>query len=225
MKYEKTVYFVTKEKKVKHVGFLADSQMHLVESEEVLSELGFSKDPALVKKTDDSVYIFSSHLPQNVIDRWFTQILNQKLKLKKAENEEEGTKKVARAEVTHKKVKSKMRANKKAKRESLILKTHDFSKSNPVNKDRGKKIQNLNLKQKTPLVYNKKPPMRKKTIDALREEVKAQRRWKKLVPTCGECAFWEKRYLELTDQETGKCQITGNFVSPEKKACSEFEKR
>lgn len=221
MKYEKTVYFVTRERKVRHVGFLADSQMHLVESEDVLSELGFSKDPALMKKTDDSVYIFSSHLPQKVIDRWFTQILNQNLKLKKGENEEKGTRKVARAEGTHRTTEYKMRASKKTKKD-LISKTHNFSKSKPVNKDREKKIQNLKLKQKTPFIY-RKAPRRRKTIDALREEVRAQRRWKKLVPTCGECAFWEKQYLVYTDQKTGKCQITGNFVSPEKKACSEFE--
>ena len=90
MNYEKAVYFVTKEKKVQHIGFTTPlSQMHLLESRELLEQHGFRENPSLIRKTSDSVYMFSSFLPESVIDIWFGQILNERLKFKNLEREKE----------------------------------------------------------------------------------------------------------------------------------------
>ena len=210
MKYEKAVYFVTEEKKVKHIGFFTESSdFHLLESQEFLSQHRFRKDPAFLRETDDSVYVFSSHLPQNVIDFWFDQILRERTELQKIEREE--VKSPAKIEMRP--VPKKMHS----KRNLPVLK--------PPPSPSRKKIRIVTIPKRKRLPSKIKVEKRRKTLDTLREEVKAQRRWEEFVPTCSECALWEKRYLKFTNIETGECRATGNFVSPEKKACSEFERR
>jgi hypothetical protein len=87
-----------------------------------------------------------------------------------------------------------------------------------------KKIQKiLSLDQKKSSL-TRQAPRRKKTLSILKEEIHAQRRWDPLVPTCGECQFWEKQYLRFTNCEIGVCTITDNFTDPTKKACSEFQR-
>ncbi len=212
MKYEKAVYFVTEEKKVKHIGFFTESSdFHLLESQEFLSQHRFRKDPAFLRKTDDSVYVFSSFLPQDVIDFWFDQILHERTELQKIERGEEKAQSPVKIE---KRAVPKMHS----KRNLPVLR--------PPTSPSRKKVRIVTIpKRKRHLLSKTKVRKRRKTLDTLREEVKAQRRWDEFVPTCSECALWEKRYLKFTNIETGECRATGNFVSPEKKACSEFERQ
>ena len=108
MNYEKAVYFVTKEKKVQHIGFTTPlSQIHLLESQELLEQHGFKEDPSLTRKTSDSVYMFSSFLPESVIDIWLGQILNERLKFKNLEKEKENKNKKRKKEKKERKGKER----------------------------------------------------------------------------------------------------------------------
>lgn len=224
MNYEKALYFVSKEKKVKHIGFTTPSGIHLLESRELLSQHGFQEDPSFFRETDDAVYVFSSVLPQHVIDSWFDQIHAKKSTLEKAKKGK--VEKIEKHDKARKPPKPR-----KAKKPAKEVKKRPRKKSAPrqstLSDDTEKRIQTLKAlrkKKKRPLSEIKMKKSRK-TLDMLKEEVKAQRRWEAFVPTCGECTFWERRYLKFTELETGECSVTGNFVSEEKKACSEFERR
>lgn len=220
MNYEKALYFVSMEKKVKHIGFTTHSGIHLLESRELLSQHGFREDPSLFRETDNAVYIFASALPQQVIDCWFDQILTKKSALEKAKVEKaENHDKVAKP-AKPKKVK------KSAKRAKKLPKKRPALKQSTLPGGTEKRIQAFKApKRKNRLLSEIRVRKSRKTVDALKEEVKAQRKWESRVPTCGECVFWEKRYLKFTELETGECKVTGNFVSEDKKACSEFERR
>lgn len=206
----KPLYFVTKEKTVKHIGFFTESQITLLESEESLSQQGFTKDPAFFRETDDAVYIFSSWLPQSIIALWIDQILERadlilNLKGEKEENaqKEEKIKKIEKVA-------------------SMKKKPHPVYTRKPC-----KTIRRIELPRPPthPKPLPKRIPRRKKTVDMLQEEIRTQRVWNPFVPVCRECIFWEKRFLQYTQTETGECTATGNLVSPQKKACSEFQKR
>lgn len=220
MNYEKALYFVTKEKKVQHVGFFTTlSQMQLLESKEVLKQQGFQENPDFLREIDDSAYLFSSFIPRSVVDTWFDQICSGRSTLRKVETKREKEKK------EKKKRKKRERGEKKKKpaRAKEYPRSPQIFRAKKSDTDI-KKIQNRRVPKQKSLFPRIKPPKRKKTPDTLKEEVKAQRRWETNVPTCGECAFWENQYLKYTQVEVGVCSVTGNFVSPEKKACSEFER-
>lgn len=222
MNYEKALYFVTKEKKVQHIGFFTTlSQMQLLESKEVLKQQGFQEDPDFLREIDDSAYLFSSFIPQSVVDTWFDQICSERSTLKKVETKREKEKK------EEKKRKKKKEKKEKEKKPALVKEYPRHPQIFRTKKSDTdiKEIQNRRVSKQKPLLPKIKPPKRKKTPDTLKEEVKAQRRWETNVPTCGECTFWENQYLKYTQVEVGVCSITGNFVSPEKKACSEFERQ
>jgi hypothetical protein len=222
MNYEKALYFVTREKKVNHIGFFNSlSEIYLLESRELLKERGFEVDSSFLRETDDSAFFFSSFLSPPLIDRWFHQIRDEQAKLQRRElgNEKE-----------NKGEEIKERAN-----ELTRLKKHYKKKYQPklyaprknVNSSDTKRINEIQAlkKRKFCLQPQNKIQKRRKTLEMLKEEVKAQRTWEELVPTCGECAFFENQYLMFTQEEAGGCKVTGNFVSSEKKACSEFEKQ
>lgn len=229
MNYEKAVYFVTTEKTVQHVGFTTQSQMHLLESRELLEQHGFREDPPFVRATDDSVYVFSSLLPPSVVDVWFDQILNERSKLKNAERKKGKSKiNTKRQKERKKSIEEKERLKRKVQK---IERSAEAIKKPPKTNPRSLQVKKSSHAEKSSTkkdqkrVVPKKTQKRKKTPDMLKEEVKAQRRWESFVPTCGECIFWEKQYLKFTQTEIGGCGITGNFVSREKKACSEFERQ
>jgi hypothetical protein len=219
MNHEKALYFITREKRMRHIGFFSTlSQVHLLESKELLEKHGFSEDPAFLRETDDSAYVFSSFLPLSAVDRWFAQIIREKSTIMKAEKKRE---------------KMKGKNNKKEMKKPVFHTRKSRSRSTlHVPRSRRKpyttveKIQNIRaLKQKNHHLPRIKIQKDKKSVDALKEEIRAQRRWETLVPTCSECVFWENQILEFTQVEIGGCKVTGNFVSPEKTACSEFERR
>ncbi len=222
MIYEKALYFVTRDKKVNHIGFFNNlSEIYLLESRELLKEKGFEEDSLFLRETDDSAFLFSSFLSQSLINRWFSQIHDEQTKLRKGEP---GNEKVNKGEEI------KERAHKLTRLKKHCKKKHQFEihiprkKYTPTNTKRINEIQALK-KRKKPFQPQNKIHKRKKTLEMLREEVKAQRFWEAQVPTCGECAFFENQYLLFTQEDAGGCRVTGNFVSSEKKACSEFEKQ
>jgi hypothetical protein len=218
MDCEKALYFITREKKMRHVGFFSTlSQVRLFESKELLKKHGFSEDPAFLRETDDSAYVFSSFLPLSVIDRWFAQIIREKSILMKAKKKREKIKGNDRKEMK----KPVFHTRKSRSRSTLHV---PRSRRKPYTTV--EKIQNIRaLKQKNHHLPQIKIQKDKKSLDALKEEIRAQRKWETSVPTCNECVFWENQILEFTQVEIGACKVTGNFVSSEKKACSEFERR
>ena len=223
MNYEKALYFVSKEKKVKHIGFTTRSGMHLLESRELLLQHGFQEDPSFFRETDDAVYVFSSVLPQHVIDSWFDQIHAKKSTLDKAKIEK--VEKIGKYDKAKKPAKPR-KAKKPAKEVKKRLRKKSAPRQSTLSDETEKRIQTLKaLKGKNRPLSEIKVKKSRKTLDMLKEEVKAQRKWEAFVPTCSECTFWERRYLKFTELETGECSVTGNFVSEEKKACSEFERR
>lgn len=203
---QKTLYFVSKEKKVIHIGFINGKTMEFLDSPENLSQHGFEKDPDFFRETDAAVYVFSSFLPETVVDQWFTHILRERDEIIRSTREH--------TIPTHHTVTIKQPPKSVITPPDRVLQP---KKSTPTTKIK------IPPKNTPPPVAVKRPP-RKKNIETLKEEIKAQRIWDPLVPTCGECAFWEKRVLQYTQVKTGECTITGNFVDFEKKACSEFQK-
>jgi hypothetical protein len=205
---QKTVYFVSKEKKVNHIGFMSEGKIQFLDSQNRLSQHGFTKDPAFFRETDTAVYVFSSFLPESVVDQWFFQIYSERDHITKAVKEQVPPS--TQSAVSIKKPPKSMIAHP----ERTVLQP-----------ERVTIIKKIKIPPKTPSppVTVKRSP-RKKNIETLKEEVKAQRIWDSCVPTCGECAFWEKRILQYTKTETGECTLTGNFVEFKKKACSEFQK-
>lgn len=221
MIYEKALYFVSRDKKVNHVGFFNSlSEIYLLESRELLKEGGFVEDSLLLRETDDSAFLFSSFLSQSLIDRWFNQIRDEQAKLRKREPENENVK----GEEIEERARELSRLKKQYKKKHQSKIHTPRKKSTPTNIKKINEIQALK-KRKTLLQPQNKIHKRKKTLEMLREEVKAQRFWEEKVPTCGECAFFENQYLLFTQEEAGGCRVTGNFVSSEKKACSEFERQ
>jgi hypothetical protein len=219
MNYEKALYFVTKEKKVQHVGFFTTlTKMHLVESKDMLEQQGFSEDPDFLRETDDSAYIFSSHIPQPVVAMWFEHFCSATSALKKVEREKEREKK---RKNENKGIRKKRKRKKKKKRSKTLPATMI---KKPPRADI-KKIQNRRTPSQKPLPTKVSPQNQKKTPEILKEEIKAQRKWETFVPTCSECTFWNHQYLAYTDTDVGVCSVTSNFVSAEKKACSEFERQ
>jgi len=221
--HRKALYFVTKEKKVRHIGFTQKKQIQLLESREMLDGQGFDENSDFSRETDDSVYVFSSFIPQSVIDLWFGQILNGRERLRKPEKEKEKEKRKGKEKEkrNYQKIQETISAAKKrSKSKHRVFKLKKPSHTTDV-----KKIQNIQSRKQKRSFPRKKVPKRRKTLEMLKEEVKAQRSWESFVPTCGECVFWEKQYLEFTKVEIGGCLVTKNFVSSEKKACPEFEKQ
>ena len=219
MDSEKALYFITREKKMRHVGFFSKlTEIHLFESKELLEKHGFSEDPAYLRETDDSAYVFSSFLPLSVIDRWFAQIIREKSILMKAEKKREKMK----GKNDKKEIKKPVFHTRKSRSKSTLHVPRSRKKPYTT----VERIQNLQtLKQKNHHLPQIKIQKDKKSLDALKEEIRAQRKWETFVPTCNECVFWENQILEFTQVEIGACKVTGNFVSSEKKACSEFERR
>ncbi len=203
----KPLYFVTTEKKVNHIGFFTKTEIELLESEESLERLGFQKNPFFLRETGDSVYIFSSFLPQSIIERWCDQILKERSEFKRGMVKEP------------KGVKIK-------ERKMRIVKHSKSKRPLPRGKPRRTSRRTVRKVQKPQISQIKMtPPKRKKTLDMLKEEVRARRIWDSFVPVCSECSFWEKQVLRLTQVETGECTVTRNIVSPDKKACSEFQRK
>ncbi|MBU7017281.1 MAG: hypothetical protein HXS44_07205 [Theionarchaea archaeon] len=221
MTYEKALYFVARDKKVNHIGFFNNlSEIFLLESRELLKEKGFEENSLFLRETADSAFLFSSFLSQSLIDRWFSQIRDEQAKLRRRDS---GNEKENKGEEVRERQRNLSRVKKhhKKKRQSRIHSTR--KKSSPANTKRALEIQAMK-KRKTLFQPLTKIQKRRKTLEVLREEVKAQRLWEGQVPTCGECAFYENQYLLFTQEEAGGCKVTGNFVSSEKKACSEFER-
>ncbi len=203
---KKPVYFVTKEKTVNHVGFFTESHITLLESEESLNQQGFTRNPLFFRETDDAVFVFSSWLPQSVIALWIDHIIT------------------GRAELTSS-IKEK---RKEKKKEIKKVKIVSKKKPRPILPRKPRKtIRKIGIPRPptSPKPLPKRIPRRKKTVDILQEEIKTRGMWNPFVPVCGECIFWEKRFLQYTQTETGECTATGNLVSQEKKACSEFQRR
>ena len=193
----KPVYFVTKEKRVNHVGFFTESQITLSESEESLSQKGFTRDPLFSRETDDAVYIFSSWLPQSVITMWIDHIITER----------------AERLTPIKRGKRKGKKMKRKRKKSM--------KEPPPPLPKRCTTRRLTPRRTTPPIPLPKVYRRKKTVAALQEELKTRRTWGPL-PVCGDCTFWKKQILPYTQTKTGACTITGNIVSPQKTACSEF---
>jgi hypothetical protein len=214
----KALYFVTKEKKVDHIGFLTDSyELNFLQSKEHLVQHGYQEDSDFFREDNDSMYIFSSFLPKHIIDRWFDQIISERSKLKKIEL------KIGKRNTTRKNgtIEPLLPAKKKTSQHLI---------RNPIRKDRKNlkrrpRILRSSRKQRNPQSLTMTVPKRRKTPDTVKEEVEAQKRWAACAPTCGQCVFWEKRFLRYTHEKAGECVVTGNFVSPKKRACSEFQKR
>lgn len=217
----KALYFVTKEKKIKHIGFYTElGHAQLLESAEILEQHGFGEDPTFLRETEDAGYVFSSVLPQSVIDIWFTQIINERARLKKGERGKGGKEEKREKEEKIEKVKKVEKSVKPVRRVLPRARIRTPRKAHT----KVKKIWSFQVKGREPTLPKRTAPRRKKTLDMLKEEVRAQRRWETFVPTCGECVFWEKQFLRFTQEVMGGCKITGNFVDEEKKACSEFER-
>jgi hypothetical protein len=215
---KKALYFVTKEKKVKHIGFLTDSyEMRFFQSKEHLVQYGYQEDTDFFRENNDSIYIFSSFLPKHIMDSWFDQIVSERSQLKKIEL------KIGKTGKTRKngKVESPLPARKKTSNRLI----RNPVRRNNRNLRKEPRILNHSRKQENPRSLKMTVPRRKKTPDIIKEEVEAQRRWTTCAPTCGQCVFWEKRSLRYTQTEAGECVVTGNFVNPKKRACSEFQKR
>ena len=234
MTYEKTLYFVTKEKKVNHIGFFNNLRdMHLLDSLEFLEEQGFTEDPLFVRESDDSVFIFSSFLPHSMIDIWLDQILTERAQIisekdrknmkGKSRKRREKEKKARESDI-EKKIKIIGKVTKKHVREIHVPRKSSLA----AGIERTAKIQTLRNRKKSAVLTKRRKPKKtqksRKTLEMLKEEVRDQRKWEAFVPTCGECTFWETQILPFTMEETGACRVTGNFVSSEKRACSEFEK-
>jgi hypothetical protein len=197
----KPVYFVTKEKRVTHIGFFTKSQITLVESEESLIQQGFTRDPLFFRETDDAIYIFSSWLPQSLIALWIDHIITERADL-----------------ITPiKKGKRKKRKKEMKKRRKKSMKEPLRLPKKPCTTIR------MNRPPTPPTPFPKRVYHRKKTVTALQEERKTQKKWGP-IPVCGDCTFWEKRILPYTQTETGECTPTGNLVSCQKTACPEFQR-
>ncbi|MGD2250033.1 MAG: hypothetical protein PVF58_16635 [Candidatus Methanofastidiosia archaeon] len=205
---QKTVYFVSKEKKVNHIGFFSEGKIHFVDSPERLSEHGFTKDPAFFRETDTAVYVFSSLLPESMINQWFSQILSERDHITNPATKQSVPQPLASVNIK--------------KPPKSVITPPERTVLQPERGYTPRKIK-IPPKSPPPPATVKRSP-RKKNIETLKEEIKAQRIWDSCVPTCGECSFWEKRVLPYTQTETGECTLTGNFVEFKKKACSEFQK-
>ncbi|MBU7033376.1 MAG: hypothetical protein HXS53_12665 [Theionarchaea archaeon] len=206
MSSEKPLFFVTQEKSVIHVGFSdSASGMAFFISQNALSRYGYDEDTSVIKEADNAIYIFSSHVPSSVINSWFIQISLQRSRMNFGDHSH--TRKISPTE------------RKKLSQHPVFIPPVQ----RPSHEEKVKKIQKIVSLNKKKYARNRKAPRRKKTLSILKEEIHAQRRWDTLVPTCGECQFWEKHYLRFTNCEMGVCTITGNFTDPTKKACSEFQ--
>ncbi|MBU6998837.1 MAG: hypothetical protein HXS41_14740 [Theionarchaea archaeon] len=210
---KKPLYYVTKEKRIYHIGFQSSTRNDLSESPLSHSFKGFTED-SVRKETGTAVYAFCCSLPEDVVNLWFSQIVRERSDIHSTRN-------VARAEND---VKESKVANLKkvGKHENL-----DPCEIHRVPRKKVRSVEELRWKVPSSPPSDMSLTVRrrkKKDITALTEEIKAQRLWDPFVPTCSECAFWEKHILPYSQVSTGQCRITGNLVEGERKACSEFQK-
>jgi hypothetical protein len=206
MNAQKPLFFITREKLVKHVGMYDTGEIIFFMSQEALIHHGYDKDASILKETDDAVYLFSSFLPVTVIESWFNQIVLQRAK-------------ICDKHFSHAPKAFQDERNNQSSSSVLL----------PPRKDTGhrekiKKIQTIHSLSHQKNHEIRRPPRRKKTLSILKEEIHAQKRWDTMIPTCGECLFWKKQYLRFSDCEKGVCTITGNFIDSTKRACSEFQR-
>ncbi|MGC1122182.1 MAG: hypothetical protein WBA22_13920 [Candidatus Methanofastidiosia archaeon] len=209
----KPLYYVSKEKKIYHIGFQSSFKNELSESIPSHSLEGFTADSQF-RETDTAVYAFCCSLPEDVVDLWFSQISKERSVIQDLGNavKVENDRKALKAKNVKKVEKQKnlgpfeIRQLPRKKIRSIVELYHRIPPPFPINVSRTTRRK------------------RKKDINTLREEIKAQRLWEPFVPTCSECAFWEKHILPYSQVHTGQCRVTGNLVEGERKACSEFQK-
>lgn len=207
----KPLYYVSEEKKIYHIGFQSSSKNELSESLSHSLE-GFTADSPF-RETDTAVYAFCCSLPEDVVDLWFSQILKEPTLVQNRGNA------------------VKVENDRKLKIETIrkveIQRNLDSFEIRQPPRKKVRSIDELhnNLPPSFPIKVPKPTKRkRKKDINTLREEIKGQRLWEPFVPTCSECAFWEKRILPYSQVHTGQCRVTGNLMEGERKACSEFQK-
>jgi hypothetical protein len=206
MNSQKPLFFITQEKSVKHVGAYDTGEITFFMSQEALIRQGYDEDTSILKETDDAVYIFSSFLPVTVIESWFNQISLQRAK-------------IHALNFSHTSELSPEERNDESPPAVLLPPRRENSHQEKI-----KKIQEIGSLSPQKSHEIRKAPRRKKTLSILKEEIHAQKRWDRLIPTCGECLFWKKQYLRFSDCEKGVCTITGNFIDSTKRACSEFQR-
>jgi hypothetical protein len=207
----KPLYYVSEEKKIYHIGFQSLSKNELSESLSHSPE-GFTA-ASQFRETDTAVYVFCCSLPEDVVDLWFSQILKEHTLIQDRGN-------AVRVENDRK---SRAENLRKVETQKNL---DSFEIRQPPRKE-VRSIEELHNNLPPPFPSNVPRTTRrkkKKDINTLREEIKGQRLWEPFVPTCSECAFWEKHILPYSQVHTGQCRVTGNLVEGERKACSEFQK-
>lgn len=209
----KPLYYVSREKKTYHIGFRSSGRNELLKSWLSRFMEGFTADSWL-RETDSAVYAFCRSLPESVVNLWFSQISRERSAIMESRNAVKAGK------------------DGKASKAVKVRKTGKYNNlvSSVIHQLPRKRIRSIGE------LYYRIPPSvppdisrtgrrkRKKDLATLKEEVMAQRLWEPFVPTCSECAFWEKHILPYSQVNTGQCKATRNLVEGENKACSEFQK-